>query len=152
MRFHFFRFLVLFSLDGLHASPLSRLWNRQGLTLEECANEEAALDARCWDLINIPDYLNNPTTGWNHTIPICEDSTKCCTDRDTGWSTCYLNLAQEGTGEDCTTMSDHDCKSGKALDPDLHPSIVAPVRYTVASIYGVHSFFSTYYTSMSLSL
>ncbi|KAI4276019.1 MAG: hypothetical protein LQ337_002795 [Flavoplaca oasis] len=25
-------------------------------------------------------------------------------------------------------MSDHDCKSGKTLDPYLHPSIIAPVR------------------------
>ncbi|KAL8697207.1 MAG: hypothetical protein Q9224_002428 [Gallowayella concinna] len=93
-------------------------------------------------------YLNNPNTGWNHTIPICDDSTKCCTDNDDGWSTCFLRLAQEGVDEDCTNLNGDRCKSGRKLAPDLHPSIVAPVRSTVASIYGVHSFFTTYYDSM----
>ena len=142
---------VLFGLVGSYALPISRLRNRQELNLELCANPEAVLDPGCWDLINIPDYLNNPNTGWNHTIPICADSTKCCTDDDTGWSTCFLRLAQKGAGEDCTTTSDEHCQSGKTLAPDLHPDIVASVRVTVESIYGVQGFFRTYYQSKSLS-
>ncbi|KAL8644118.1 MAG: hypothetical protein Q9226_007928 [Calogaya cf. arnoldii] len=45
-------------------------------------------------------------------------------------------------------MNANSCKNPHKLASDLHPSIKAQVRYTVESIYGVHDFFNTYYTSL----
>lgn len=142
--------LIFLTLSGTSAWPLSRLWARQGLTLAVCADPKAVPDSNCWGLANIDDYLNNPTTGWIHTTPTCEDSTKCCIPDDDGWSTCYLRLALPASGQDCTTLNDHPCTPQGTLDPNLAPSILAQVRYTVMGIYGVHSFFSQYFESKHL--
>ena len=131
----------------VEAWPLSRLWNRQDLTLDVCANQKAVPDSRCWNLANIPSYLNDPTTGWIHTTPTCDDSTRCCVPSDDGWSTCFLRLALPDSGQDCTTLNDHPCTTQGDLDPNLAPTILPQARYTVMSIYGVHDFFSTYFNS-----
>ncbi|KAL8773807.1 MAG: hypothetical protein Q9194_004219 [Teloschistes cf. exilis] len=99
---------------------------------------------------NVPDYLNNPNTGWIHTTPTCEDSTRCCIPDDDGWTTCFLRLALPASGQDCTTLNDHPCTAQAVLDPNLAPSILPQVRYTVMSIYGVHGFFAQYFDSTLL--
>ncbi|KAL8677713.1 MAG: hypothetical protein Q9186_005897, partial [Xanthomendoza sp. 1 TL-2023] len=145
MKYYYLHLLpiAILSFTSSYASPVSRLRIRQDVTHDQCVNPEASLDARCWDLANIPDYLNNPNTGWNHTIPICDDSTKCCTDNDDGWSTCFLRLAQVGVDEDCTNLNGDRCKSGKNLAPDLHPSIVAPnaAAQALGNVVGITEYF-----------
>ncbi|KAL8810882.1 MAG: hypothetical protein Q9200_002230 [Gallowayella weberi] len=141
--------IAVFAASSIEAWPLARLAERQDLTLDVCANQEAIPDSRCWNLANIPSYLNDPTTGWMKTTPTCDDSTRCCSTQDDGWSTCYLRLALPGVGQDCTTLNDHPCVAQTVLAPELDHSIIPQVRTMVLSIYGVHDFFSTYYTSLN---
>lgn len=140
-------FVTSLSFSYSQAWPLSKLWTRQGLTLDVCADPKAVPDANCFNLANVPDYLNNPNTGWIHTTPTCVDSTKCCIPDDDGWTTCFLRLALPASGQDCTTLNDHPCTAQAVLDPNLAPSILPQVRYTVMSIYGVHGFFAQYFDS-----
>lgn len=141
---------AIFLMTYVEAWPLSQLAERQDLSLDLCANQEALPDSRCWSLANIPSYLNDPSKGWIHTTPFCDDTTRCCSPSDDGWSTCYLRLALPGVGQDCTTLNDHPCKTQTVLAPNLDHSIIPQVRNTVLTIYGIHDFFSTYYTSKSV--
>lgn len=118
---------AIIPISCIEAWPLSQSSERQVLTLDVCANQKAVPDANCWALANIPDYLNHPTTGWTHTTPTCQDSTRCCVPSDDSWSTCYLRLALPAAGQDCTTLNDHPCTAQADLDPNLDPSILAQV-------------------------
>lgn len=138
--------LYLLRLDLISSSPLQWFGKREGDP--QCANPAAVFDSVCWTTLGIGDYLDNPTTGWNHTTPICSDSTRCCL-IDEAWSTCFLRLGRGIAGEDCTTMNDQTCKWGGEISPYLAPSIFGQVRYVMKSIYGVHNFFSTYFTGTS---
>ncbi|KAL8992963.1 MAG: hypothetical protein Q9169_006695 [Polycauliona sp. 2 TL-2023] len=140
--------VTVLAVATVRAWPLSQLIERQELTLELCGNQEAVPDPKCWEIANIPRYLNDPSTGWIQTTPTCADSTRCCIPEDDGWSTCFLRLALPGVGQDCTTLNDRPCTDQTVLAP-LDASIVPQVRNTVLSIYGVHNFFSTYYNSLN---
>ena len=134
------------------ASPLSNFVARQDFTIASCASTAAVFDSRCWGLLNIPDYLNNPSSGWLKTTPTCGDSTKCCIPEDDGWSTCYLRLALAKAGQDCTTLNDHVCTNMNAVSTALAPAIYPQARYVTQSIYGIHDFYSTYYEGQNNSL
>ncbi|KAL8652827.1 MAG: hypothetical protein Q9226_004105 [Calogaya cf. arnoldii] len=131
------------------SSPLSAFSKRQDLDPAVCADPGASLDGRCFSQLDITNYLNNPTTGWIKTTPICEDRTRCCGDGE-AWSTCFLRLASGGAAnQDCTVISaDHCDQSAFELDPNLHPSIAPQVRYVVATIHGIHQFYYQYTLSI----
>ncbi len=137
-------FLVLFflGLESISCSPIPWLSERQDDP--QCGNPAAVFVSSCWTTLGVSNYLENPQTGWNHTIPVCSDSTKCCLLNE-AWTTCYLRLGRGVAGEDCTTMDDSQCKWNGEISSYLDPSIYAQVRYVMKSIYGVHAFFSSYF-------
>lgn len=125
------------------SSPLSAYSKRQDLTLDRCARPDLPSDNRCWKLADVRNYLINQTTGWIKTTPICDDPTRCCGPAEE-WSTCFLRLALGRPGQNCTTVESGSCTVIGGLDPNLHPSIVPQVRYTVQGIYGVNELYTIY--------
>lgn len=134
--------LFFLGLETLNCSPIQWLSERQNDP--QCGNPAAVFVSSCWTTLGISDYLENTETGWNHTIPVCSDSTKCCLLNE-AWTTCYLRLGRGVAGEDCTTMDDSQCKWNGEISSSLDPKIYAQVRYVMKSIYGVHAFFSSYF-------
>lgn len=139
-----FTFLIVFllRLHSITCSPIQSLSERQDD--RQCGNPAAVFVSSCWTTLGVSNYLRDPVTGWNHTIPVCSDSTKCCLLNE-AWTTCYLRLGRGVAGEDCTTMDDSQCKWNGEISSFLDPSIYAQVRYVMKSIYGVHAFFASYF-------
>lgn len=132
----------LLALRLAHSSPLRPSSKRQ--IDVNCNDPAAVFVGSCWITLGVSDYLDDPTTGWNHTTPVCSDSTKCCLQGE-AWSTCYLRLGRGLGGADCTSVDDQTCTWDNAISPYLDPSIAPQVRYVMKSIYGVHDFFSSYF-------
>lgn len=124
-----------------NARPFSELFPRQEPSLASCSDPNSVSGARCWSIADVPSYLNNDTTGWIRTTPQCDDLTRCCSPSE-AWSTCFLRLASGQPGQDCTTLRG-PC-TVRPFDKYLHPGIVAQVKATVTSIYGVQAFFLNY--------
>ena len=141
-----FIILVCLGLDFCIGNPI--LSSRKRQAEPNCGDPAAIFYSACWSSLGISDYLDNPATGWNHTTPVCDDSTRCCVP-DEAWSTCFLRLGRGLSGEDCTSMGNDNCKWNEEMSTTLAPSIYAQVRYVLKSIYGVHDFFSTYFTGES---
>jgi len=45
--------------------------SRENTAVVNCTDGSAMFDQRCWDLLDIPDYLGN-ATGWVWTFPKCD--------------------------------------------------------------------------------
>lgn len=129
------------------SSPLSANSKRQDLTLDDCASNRTTPDRRCWQLAGVPKYLTNQTTGWIKTTPVCEDRTRCCGPSEV-WSACFLRLAT-GQDQDCTVLGDGQCARTNQLDPNLGSSIRTQVKYIVLAIYGIHDYYTAWYSSKS---
>lgn len=134
--------LLLSQPDFTNASPFGRI--SQGYNEINCGSSAAAFDSACWTRLGLSQYLVDTETGWYATTPVCLDSTQCCLS-DEPWSTCFLRLGRELGGADCTTMDDSKCTWDNEVGKNLSESIEAEVRYVMASIYGVHEFFSSYF-------
>lgn len=110
-----------------------------------CTNPNALFFSECWDILNIHEYLVNPTTGWIATTRTCQnrggnnwdnDGSTCCVPGE-AWATCYLRLAIPGFNYDCTSTSGDRCDSSMIGLINVDPSIRPYVRYTVKNIYGM---------------
>ena len=137
------------------ASPFHS--NHQPSSLEvrqnkACTDIRAEPNADCWDHLDIPGYLNDPTKGWIATTPKCSpdggDQSNCCTSTEP-WSTCFLRLARGTPGADCSTINQQSCTLDNQLDPRLDPSIVVKVGYVVRSIESIGNLFINYYSGES---
>lgn len=136
-------FWLFVSLRLIRGSPIHNISERQ--IDVDCGDPASVFVSDCWITLGLSDYLNDPKTGWNQTTSVCSDSTRCCL-IDEAWSTCFLRLGRGLAGGDCTTVDDQTCTWDNAVSPHLDPSTFAKVRYVVKSIYGVHDFFSSYFT------
>ena len=104
------------------------------------AINQGLYDARCWNILNVDVYLNDPIIGWNKTVPICgvrgdpekwKSSSTCC-DPTEPWSTCFLRLATLNPGLDCTSLETPLCSFGpKEI---VAPSIAPQVHYVLKNI------------------
>ena len=103
-----------------------------------CTDVAAPFNEACWGTLKVGDWLNNPTTGWNKTTPICtgsQDGAACCEPNEI-WTTCFLRLAYGTSGRDCSEINPQYCSFSPDLSVHLDPKIVPQVRYVVENIYG----------------
>lgn len=133
---HIYPIVSLLAISNCLGSPLPEA--QQSIQhLLDCNDTATTFDESCWDTLDMGGYLNDPVTGWNHTVPICQewdrDST-CCLSTEP-WTTCYLRLAHGVSGADCSQINAQTC----SYDATLHvnPSIQAHVHYTLKNIYGI---------------
>lgn len=146
--------VAMAAISSVTASPMSTLsYNFRSLTLGEehalrerqlvnCTNIPSAFDSSYWGVLGLSVWLNNLTTGWNHTIPICDatqDSSQCCI-ADEPWTTCFLRLGHRTGENDCSQINVQTCSL------DLHQS----VDDTVAVQY--HDVMKTIYSTKTLDL
>lgn len=96
---------------------------------ESCNNLTAPLSQECYQALQISEYL----ISW----PL----TNLCNIGEL-WSTCFIRLSTGRMDVDCITLGSPSCNP---LDLDLvvDPAIEVAVRYVIATIQNVHSFFST---------
>ena len=124
---HLSSLLILVSctwIDYVFTSPGLAVPNRPPPTAmptaqpeADCYNITAAFNSSCWDILDIPDYLTNPQTGWISHVPTCDDSTSnginkqgCCdTANGEPWSTCYLRIGRGLPGTDCSVINPTSC-------------------------------------------
>lgn len=128
---------VLAGLSGLPlVSSLPFSNGHLGPRLVNCSDLAASFDETCWGVLDLSDWLNNPTTGWNKTAPICkatEDDAKCCVE-GVPWTTCFLRLTRGRADEDCSMINAQNCPSN--LPNQLDPNISAEAQYVMKNIYG----------------
>lgn len=103
-----------------------------------CTDPRTSFDIACWGQLDLSDWLNNPTTGWNKTTPICDatqDSAACCTPGE-AWTTCFLRLAHGFGGADCTEINAQTCSLD--MTQNVSPVIGPQVHYVLKNIYGIY--------------
>jgi hypothetical protein len=109
--------------------------------LVDCKDIRAAPDSSCWATLGLSQYLNDPNTGWNHTTPICDatmTSGACCIPGEP-WTTCYLRLAHNIGGYDCSQINPQSCALN--LQQSVDPSIAPQVHYVLKTIYSSYPLF-----------
>ena len=135
------------------AASLPLLNNHLEPRLVNCSDLATSFDETCWNSLDLSDWLNNPTTGWNKTTPVCtaaQDDATCCVD-GVPWTTCFLRLARGRADEDCSMINAQDCPSN--LSDRLGPNITAQAQYVMKNIYGSYSeCSSSYYSNAELSV
>ena len=139
---------ALFTATVVSCYPRSSSLESRGLFSRQVAlrSNSTTFSSSCWDTLNIPQYLFDPTTGWNQTTPLCTpgspSTTSCCIAGEP-WSTCFLRLAYGKAATDCSTLeSSQSCAPGP-LDPNLPRSIQAQVRYVENTIITLYTYFSS---------
>jgi hypothetical protein len=133
-----------FAISLTIASPVSsvdsflssRQLNVQPLV--NCTDLTSAFDSSCWKTLDLSNYLNNATTGWNKTTSICDithDSSRCCIAGEP-WTTCFLRLAHGTGGSDCSEINVQTCSL------DMHQTVTADmapqVHYVMKTIYSTY--------------
>ena len=107
-----------------------------------CTDPGAAFDVSCWGQLDLSDWLNNPTTGWNKTTQVCnetQDSAKCCIPGE-AWTTCFLRLGHGFGGVDCTEINAQTCSLD--MSQKTPPETTAQVHYVMKNIYGIFHHFT----------
>ena len=103
-----------------------------------CTDPKAAFDVSCWGQLDLSDWLNNPTTGWNKTTPVCnatQDSATCCIPGE-AWTTCFLRLGHGFGGADCTEINAQTCSLD--MSQNTPPDTTPQVHYVMKNIYGTY--------------
>ena len=145
--------LCIYTLSLTNALPVVELQSRQ--TDDECSAGGEVYRSSCWDKYDLSNFVRQ----WNATYSkttcgTVDDPLDCTTSRtclaDEPWSTCFLRLAENQSGQSCTSLDGQGCDKNSKLDPNLDPSILAQVRYISRSIYMVESFFGSYFTGNSI--
>ena len=142
--------LAFITFSSTTASPVSQIdsilnprHERSSGGLDEryivnCTDPGAAFEVSCWGQLNLSDWLNNPTTGWNKTTPICgdtQDSAACCISGE-AWTTCFLRLAHGFGGDDCSQINAQTCSLD--MTQSVSPVIWPQVHYVLKNIYGTY--------------
>lgn len=137
--------LAVIAISSTIASPVSLVGSSLSSTqlnerqLVNCTDLASAFDGSCWKTLDLSDWLNNPTTGWNKTTPICDayhDSSHCCIAGEP-WTTCFLRLAHRTGGSDCSEINVQTCSVD--MHQDVGPQIAPQVHYVMKTIYSTHS-------------
>ena len=146
------------------------------------AINQGLYDARCWNILNVEVYLNDPIIGWNQTVPICgvrgdpekwKSSSTCC-DPTEPWSTCFLRLATLNPGLDCTSLETPLCSFGskeivaRSIAPQVHyvlKNIICKSQTSSAAAsvcvsrsaptnteIALNKFFSVYWTALQFAI
>lgn len=144
-------FICILSLTD--ALPVAELVSRQ--TDDECSAGGEVYRSSCWDKYDLSNFVLQWNATYSKTTcgtvddPLdCETRKTCLADEP--WSTCFLRLAENQSGQSCTSLDGQGCDKNSQLDPNLDPSIKAQVRYVTRSIYMVESFFGSYFTGQSI--
>ena len=146
--------LCICTLSLTSAIPVVELQSRQ--TDDECSAAGEVYRESCWDKYDLTNWLLQ----WNATYSkttcgTVDDPLDCATSHtclaDEPWSSCFLRLAENQSGQSCTSLDGQGCDPNSKLDPNLDPSIRAQVRYITRSIYMVESFFVSYFTGNPIS-
>ncbi len=95
-----------------------------------CADPAAPQTLSCYSTLNVSQYL----VTWPLSNPACQPGEL--------WSTCFIRLATNQSGVDCTTVDSTSCNFNRDLDPYMPPSIIPQVRHVLASIQNIYSVFS----------
>ncbi|KAL8921369.1 MAG: hypothetical protein Q9172_004062 [Xanthocarpia lactea] len=95
-----------------------------------CMGPAAPRTTYCYNALNISQYL----VTWPLSNPACLPGEL--------WSTCYIRIATNQSGVDCTTVDSTSCNFNRDLDPSLEPSVIPQIRYVLASIQNIYSVFS----------
>lgn len=116
-----------------------------GLSRSCSGADGGVFDSRCWEILNVGVFLNDPVVGWNRTVPVCgirgsqfaQNSTETCCMPSEPWSTCFLRLATRNPGLDCTSLESPYC----SLTPlrGIAPSIAPQVHYVVRNIISTYN-------------
>lgn len=105
----------------------------------DCTDLSAPFHESCWATLDLENWLNNATTGWNETTKVCqgtgpgEDGSACCGPTEP-WTTCFLRLAHGFPGDDCTVLNTGFCSYDRSLA--VNAAIAPEVAYIVNNIYG----------------
>lgn len=141
--------LCIYTLSLTNAIPVTELQSRQ--TDDECSAGGEVYRSSCWDKYDLTNYVLQWNASYSKTTcGTVDDPLDCTTSHtclaDEPWSTCFLRLAENQSGQSCTSLDGQGCDKNSKLDPNLDPSIRAQVRYITRSIYMVESFFNSYFT------
>ena len=152
-----FSFVILALLACLHLSGASPLYPGSSVSdlntraTYNCTNLRATTDARCWDELDISDYL----TGWNRTTPTCQaagdaddDRADCCHPEEP-WTTCFLRLSYGNGGTQCVTINPQACELNAM---NLGKNIAPMAGYVVRNIVEINYRFTSYYYGKSYQL
>ncbi len=141
--------VALTAVSSTTASPISTLSHYfrsptlgEGHTLRKrqrvnCYNIRSAFDSSCWGVLDLSDWLNNPTTGWNHTHPPCDmtqDSSQCCVAGEP-WTTCFLRLGHGTGGSDCSQINVQTCSLD--LHQSVNDTVAVQYHYVMKTIYSI---------------
>ena len=120
-----------------------------------CADLNAAISPLCWDILKIPDYLNDPTEGWKAKTPICTiaDNKQFCCEPNEPWSTCFLRLAHGTPNQDCTQLGGLGANFAPGNDPcpfngayRLNRTTAPEARHVLSSIVNIRDALTIYKT------
>ena len=138
----------LYTLTCAFAIPLAACLPLSNSNIEprfvNCTDPAASFDETCWKILNLSDWLNNPTTGWNKTTPVCtaaQDDAMCCVE-GVPWTTCFLRLVHGRADEDCSMINAQDCPSN--LPDRLGSNVTIQAQYVMKNIYGSCSEYQSY--------
>lgn len=143
-----FRLLSLLALPYGHGSPIRDDLELQQRQRVDCYDTSSAFSNSCSDILGLGGYLDYPVTGWNKTVPICSGwdlDSKCCIAMEP-WTTCYLRLAHNISGSDCSQINAQTCSYDISMAVD--PSIAPDVAYTMENIYAINNLFTTWYNAL----
>ena len=140
-----FSSVILALLACLHLSASSPLYPGSSVAdldtraIYNCADLRVTTDPRCWDELDISDYL----AGWNRNTPICQatgdannDRAECCHPREP-WTTCFLRLSYGKGGTQCVTIYPQACV--------LNALSLGAAGYVVRNIVEINYRFTSYY-------
>ena len=118
-------------IPGIHSPPSSRPAAATTPSIN-CSDVSTNIDSSCWDTLDMFEWMLN----WNSTTT-CESGE--------AWSTCFLRLAYQVSGNDCTKIGSLDC-------PEPEPG---QVPYEAHAFYGVYNIWgmmmrSTLYISLKI--
>lgn len=138
-RYLFTTFLTINSLFlALKYTPivLATAISRSSLVEREtvnCTSAHAALDATCWQTLNVTEWI----TGWEASIGTCKTDNEddCCLSTEV-WSTCFLRINQMASGSDCREINSNTCSFTPDLISTLKPNVTSEVHYVIQNIYG----------------
>lgn len=137
--------------------PNAGLSSRANLPLDRCQNLDHPTSSRCWEILQVENYLTDWAESTPDCIPTSSTGSGCCFHQNETWSTCFLRLAtgkavhEDGNYDsrhsfDCDSLLSKTCSRDilLTLDRNLDPTIRAPVAYVKNAIYEIWAVFKAY--------
>ena len=106
-----------------------------------CSDLNAPWDSDCYRALNLSDFLNNTSYGWNATRGMpCEsgdNAAYCCRSTDVTWSACFVRQAVQLAGKpSCDSINSTTCPTTSFdIVPEVDTSNQRKYQYILHNIY-----------------